>query len=495
MIHFLVTVNYSDIKYTPQQLKQTNHKTASKELLNNILVIDEGVPLITKKDQEKLKMSDYKNVSKVLLQSDTWRTVIMNSQKLEEIVENHISFDLLDTIEKKKIIYAKNTQQMESSAERAKDDKASKIHTEIIDVTMSISEQSSEVKSKSLIKNEQLKRSYRHEWKNISQELVLWKGVWREKDLFDKHDEDVPNTVSTTIFGGVSKSILESRTEQDFEFFNEETSIKHIGEDRINLLKNDSFVYKNKKKNTNNVQTNRSSGDNMTEIKIFTKDLSDREIDILSVNYVNYLLDIHKKSKSVKQFDCNMVRPLYIRTGKAVVTATELYFFDDLKSTASSKANNDESNAWKKNIEFIQYKKRDDSLLFKKWELNEISAVHHRNFLSKNSSVEVFFNNNKTLLLYFSTNEERDSFCKQLYRNRDKKEASKNFLITNGKKAFKERKILEKWMNWEISTFEYLMYVNIYANRGYNDISHYPVFPWLHVNDNSNLPQSTCIQE
>ena len=60
MIHFLVTVNYSDIKYTPQQLKQTNHKTASKELLNNILVVEEDSPLITQEILEKLKISDYK---------------------------------------------------------------------------------------------------------------------------------------------------------------------------------------------------------------------------------------------------------------------------------------------------------------------------------------------------------------------------------------------------------------------------------------------------
>lgn len=176
MIHFLITVNYSDIKYTPQQLKQTNHKTASKELMNTIFIVDEESPLITQKIIEKLKISDYKNISKVLFQTDRWRNLINDSQRLEEIVESHISFDLLEVIEKRKRIYAKNTQQIEISAERAKNDKATKIHTEIMDVAMTVSEQSFEVKNKSLIKNEQLKRSYKHEWRNISNDLVLWKG-------------------------------------------------------------------------------------------------------------------------------------------------------------------------------------------------------------------------------------------------------------------------------------------------------------------------------
>lgn len=178
-----------------------------------------------------------------------------------------------------------------------------------------------------------------------------------------------------------------------------------------------------------------------------------------------------------------MVNPLYLRTGKAVVANNYLYFFDELKSISSNTDYN-ESTIWKKNIEFIKFKKSSHSLLIKRWELSDIWAVHYRSFLSKNSSVEIFFASNQTVLLYFHSPEDRDSFCKQLYKNRDKKETSKHFIVQSGKKAIKERKITEKWMNWEISNFEYLMLVNIYANRSYNDLSHYPVFPWLHVNEN-----------
>lgn len=53
-----------------------------------------------------------------------------------------------------------------------------------------------------------------------------------------------------------------------------------------------------------------------------------------------------------------MVNPLYIRTGKAVITNNELLFFDELKSM-SNKDDYDDTTAWKKNIEFIKYKKRD----------------------------------------------------------------------------------------------------------------------------------------
>lgn len=494
MANFLVTVEYSGIKYTPQQLKQMNHKTASRELFNNILIIDEDTPLISQKQQESLKISDYQNVSKTLFNTDSWRDVMMNSQQLEEIIEAHICSDILETIDKKKRIYAKNMLEIELAAERSKDDKATKIHSEILEVAMTISEQSTEVKNKLLVKNEELRRFYKHEWKNIAQDLVLWKGVWRDKVIFDKNPQKVPNTVSNTLISGYSKPILESRTEEDYQFFDEKTSDKHIRENRINFLKNDAFCYQPKNPLTSNVQTNRSGDKSNVEIKIFSKDLSDREIDILSQNYVNYLLDVTPKSKSVKQFDCNMVCQLYIRTGKVAVTNTTLYFFDDLKAL-SQNYEYSESTMWKKSIDFIKYKKEDSSLLSESWDLGDIWAVHYRSFLSKNSAVEIFFTTNKTMMLHFNSQDERDSFCKQLYKYRDKKETSKHFLVQNGKKALKERKITERWMNWQISNFEYLMLINIYANRSYNDLSHYPVFPWLHLNKNPFGLECTSITD
>lgn len=298
-----MTVEYSGIKYTPQQLKQTNHKTASRELFYHILIIEEDMPLITQKQQEALKLSDYQNVSKTLFQEDGWRDVMMNSHHLDEIIEGHISSDILETIDKKKRIYAKNTLEMELVAERSKDDKATKIHSEILEVAMTISEQSFEVKNKALVKNEELRRLYKQAWNDISTNLVFWKGVWRDKVLFDKHPELLPNTVCSTLLSGISQPILESRTQQDYIYFDEKTSDKHIGANRINFLKNEAFSYQHKDPQMSNVQTSRSGDKSSTEIKIYSKDLSDREIDILGSNYVHYLLDIPLINKSMKQFE------------------------------------------------------------------------------------------------------------------------------------------------------------------------------------------------
>ena len=63
-----------------------------------------------------------------------------------------------------------------------------------------------------------------------------------------------------------------------------------------------------------------------------------------------------------------------------------------------------------------------------------------------------------------------------------------NLNADNVKKGFFNKNIvgisdkIKLWKKYEISNFELLMWLNIYANRSYNDISQYPVFPWI-LND------------
>lgn len=37
----------------------------------------------------------------------------------------------------------------------------------------------------------------------------------------------------------------------------------------------------------------------------------------------------------------------------------------------------------------------------------------------------------------------------------------------------------DQWRRREISNFEYLMYLNTLAGRSYNDLTQYPIFPWV----------------
>jgi hypothetical protein len=48
-----------------------------------------------------------------------------------------------------------------------------------------------------------------------------------------------------------------------------------------------------------------------------------------------------------------------------------------------------------------------------------------------------------------------------------------NFLQT------KTSGLTQKWVQGQISNFQYLMHLNTLAGRTYNDLTQYPVFPWV----------------
>ena len=43
---------------------------------------------------------------------------------------------------------------------------------------------------------------------------------------------------------------------------------------------------------------------------------------------------------------------------------------------------------------------------------------------------------------------------------------------------------MNDWKNNKISTLKYLMYINIFSGRSFNDLTQYPVLPWIITNYN-----------
>ena len=159
---------------------------------------------------------------------------------------------------------------------------------------------------------------------------------------------------------------------------------------------------------------------------------------------------------------------------------------------------------------FNQYNK--DNLCKISIKIEDIKWIFRRKYFYKNSAIEIFTLSNKTYFFNFKDKESKDSiideiitkFGKYLIIYNDIKELpntsySKN-LINNdliigyqnnsnsliskkskfkGKNKIKISKIVNRWKNWEISNFELLMILNYFSNRSYNDITQYPILPWI----------------
>ena len=131
----------------------------------------------------------------------------------------------------------------------------------------------------------------------------------------------------------------------------------------------------------------------------------------------------------------------------------------------------------------------------------DIKWIFKRKYYYNNSAIEIFTTTNKTFYFNFKYEEGRTAALKELLQKLDdpisiiddlKESKSQNIVgYENGsiqkKKGLKLKsinlsKIVKSWKSWEISNFEFLMWLNIFGNRSYNDISQYPVFPWILIN-------------
>lgn len=115
-----------------------------------------------------------------------------------------------------------------------------------------------------------------------------------------------------------------------------------------------------------------------------------------------------------------------------------------------------------------------------RWRLNRLTDVHERRYILRPQAIELFFANAPELFINFSDGPKvRDKFVGNLRR-------CKTPLVTipkalNPKAVFKRNfpLLTQSWQERKVSNFEYLMKLNILAGRTFNDISQYPVFPWI----------------
>ena len=143
-----------------------------------------------------------------------------------------------------------------------------------------------------------------------------------------------------------------------------------------------------------------------------------------------------------------------------------------------------------------------DSEAFLKLDFRDITFIFIRKYCFRNNSLEIFLSNHRSYYFKFFDTNERDIFLSELISMLNKNypknklykpikgldENNKSIIIgyfkdeENNKEFSSLSNIINLWKTNKISTLEYLMWINIYANRSFRDISQYPVFPWLLIN-------------
>lgn len=150
--------------------------------------------------------------------------------------------------------------------------------------------------------------------------------------------------------------------------------------------------------------------------------------------------------------------------------------------------------------------------LTKSWPMSDLVSISKRKFILRDVAIELFFLTGSSVLITCMDKESRNALFTQLsskitarYTDEDLDEAMRlaskqkiplvkssdntfgsmfNNLIISSNNAMSYShasmsKITRKWRMGELSNFYYLILVNTIAGRTFNDLTQYPVFPWV----------------
>ena len=105
--------------------------------------------------------------------------------------------------------------------------------------------------------------------------------------------------------------------------------------------------------------------------------------------------------------------------------------------------------------------------------MKEVLCVLVRNRLHRSNSIEIFYADQKSILLDFTPvllSEVLPHFMRYQV---------KSVQVVSMQNYFPQLSFTKMWINREISNFEYLMRLNLFTGRSYHDMSLYPIFPWV----------------
>jgi WD40 repeat protein len=148
------------------------------------------------------------------------------------------------------------------------------------------------------------------------------------------------------------------------------------------------------------------------------------------------------------------------------------------------------------------------------WPWLDVLSISKRRFLFRDVAIEIFFTDGRSYLFTTMNSAARDDLFSKL-TNKTPHTASPNLLPNpddawrlEGLKFSEEspqtfgakfgsifnssawNPLMRRWQRGEISNFHYLMLVNTMAGRTFNDLTQYPVFPWIladYTSDELNL--------
>ncbi|KAJ3389835.1 Neurobeachin-like protein 1 [Lobulomyces angularis] len=170
------------------------------------------------------------------------------------------------------------------------------------------------------------------------------------------------------------------------------------------------------------------------------------------------------------EWECEMIFLMSVIKGRLELTTKHLTFHPDINATTNALIESE-----KRLVIHLVQKEFECKVL--KWPVDSIKEVQLRRYKLRRSALELFLIEKTNFFFNFANAITRSRFINRL---NSLKPANLIYPESrNPPELFSRGGMTEKWQRHEISNFTYLMYLNTVSGRSYNDLSQYPVFPWI----------------
>ena len=406
-----------------------------------------------------------------------------------------------------------------------------------------------ETQIKNYANNEYLQtKKRRNKYKNIKSKLFSWRGFWSNKYLFYEHPELLKLKMKNHYTKEMIRPLLVPILDIDYytpnfkkfdksKLFNENNYKYTINLDiddilndenekpEINQPENNNIINIKDNEQENNYELNflesiyKLSYDDLWEkYKSFPKIDFEKLISLKKESYT-MLVNSKKMSKNIEDiqreniYNCCIVKMAHHLKG---YISTEKYRIRFIFASDSDIKEEELENDiyYDKEMQccfgsIFKNKKNDKDKVVISIDYTEIKYIFIRQYFYMKSSLEIFTEKNKSYFFNFKRDTDLTQFKNDIlhhgtYREIKAEDYKGKKIIgyekansNSKKKTYYVTNKMEEWQKNNISTLEYLMWLNIYSGRSFNDLTQYPIFPWIITNysdDTENISIETDLR-
>ena len=380
----------------------------------------------------------------------------------------------------------------------------------------------------------------RNNYKSNKAKLFSWNGFWSNKYLFYEHPEFLKLKVKNHYTKEMIKPLLVPILDFDYytppfkkfdktKLFNKDNYIYKINLDIDDILlseeekeekyqNKENVVIEAKEEKEDFKSIKNKNGFNYLEClyklpyndlwekyKLFSKQKIIFE-KLITNNKEPYsaLINSKKMSKNIENiqreniYNCCIVKLTHHIKGYISTEKTRVRFIfasdSDIKEEELENNPNYDKEMHCCFGSIFKNKKNDKDKVVISIDYCSIKYIFIRQYFYVESSLELFLDNNKNYLLNFVNYKDSIQFRNDILHHgtfreiqaedyQGKKIVGYQQINSNSKKKnYSVINKMEEWKNNIISNLEYIMWLNIYSGRSFNDLTQYPVFPWIITN-------------